>query len=269
MKKLFPLFLLASLLWLPAQAVTNAKRPITDYNTASASAAMVANTQYKYTLTADLTASSFTGTTEGSTIVVALLGCDGTHVFNFPSSKRFGDANSPTTSLTPTAGNHIVTFSYIGSTWYYADSVASLNPSLTTIELGASATDTTISRVSAGVAAIENNVISTVNPRITAITSSATPTFNTDTCDVVNITALAVDITSMVTNKTGTASNFQQLEFRIRDNGTARAITLGADYASGIATLPTTTTVNKALCVYFEYDSVQAKWMCQATGSYP
>jgi hypothetical protein len=108
-----------------------------------------------------------------------------------------------------------------------------------------------------------------VSARITSISSSATPTVNTDNCDCVTITALAAAITSMTTNLTGTPSNFDQLEFRILDNGTARAITWGASFASGTGTLPTTTTVNKALCVYLEYDSVQAKWMCQSTGSYP
>jgi len=108
-----------------------------------------------------------------------------------------------------------------------------------------------------------------VTARITSITSSATPTVNTDNCDCVTITALAAAITSMTTNLSGTPVNFDQLEYRILDNGTARSITWGASFASGGATLPTTTTVNKALCVYFEYDSVQAKWMCQSTFSYP
>ena len=101
--------------------------PIVPISTASASAAMVANTRYKYTLTADLTASSFTGTTEGSRIVVDLITCDGTHVFNFPASYREGDANSTTTSLTPSAGNHRVIFERVGSSWYYTDTLTTTN----------------------------------------------------------------------------------------------------------------------------------------------
>lgn len=148
-----------------------------------------------------------------------------------------------------------------------------------TIELGA-ASDTTLARSAAGVVTVEGVVVDTISAtntltnkrvtaRITSISSSATPTINTDNCDVVTITALAAAITSMTTNLSGTPINFDQLEIRILDNGTARAITWGASFASGIATLPTTTTVNKALCNYFEYDSVQAKWMLQSTGSYP
>lgn len=101
-------------------------------------------------------------------------------------------------------------------------------------------------------------------PRVTTITSSATPTINTDNCDAVTITALATAITSMTTNLTGTPNNFDRLTFRIKDDGTARAITWGASFvASGVA-LPTTTTLNKVTTVGFIYDSVKVAWGCVA-----
>jgi hypothetical protein len=106
-----------------------------------------------------------------------------------------------------------------------------------------------------------------ITPRITSITSSATPTVNTDNADCVTITALAAAITSMTTNLSGTPNNFDQLEFRIKDDGTARAITWGASFVAGPTALPTTTVVNKALHVYFEWDSVQSKWVCMSSGS--
>lgn len=106
-------------------------------------------------------------------------------------------------------------------------------------------------------------------PRILTITSSATPTINTDSYDCVTITAQAAAITSMTTNRTGTINNFQQLEIRIKDDGTARAITWGADFSSGIATLPTTTILGKTLVVYLEGDTVTGDFMCMSTGSYP
>lgn len=101
--------------------------------------------------------------------------------------------------------------------------------------------------------------------RVTSITSNGTPTYNTDTCDAVSITALAAAITSMVTNKTGTAVNFQKLTFRIKDNGTARAITWGADFEARGMALPTTTVISKVLTVGFIYDTVSAKWGCVAS----
>lgn len=98
--------------------------------------------------------------------------------------------------------------------------------------------------------------------RITAITSNANPTINTDNCDAVTITAQAADITSMTTNLTGTPSNFDKLIIRIKDDGSARAITWGTGFeAKGVA-LPTTTTISKVLTVGFLYDTVTSKWGC-------
>lgn len=145
------------------------------------------------------------------------------------------------------------------------------------IELG-HASDTTLSRSSAGVLAVEGVVVPTISstntltnkritPRITTITSHATPTINTDNCDAVTITAQAEAITSMTTNLSGTPTNFQRLLIRIKDNGTARAITWGTSFQSGSATLPTTTVAGKTLMVGLIYDSVDSKWTCEATGS--
>lgn len=106
-----------------------------------------------------------------------------------------------------------------------------------------------------------------ITPRVTSITSSATPTINTDNCDVVTITALAAAITSMTTNLSGTPTNFQKLIIRIKDDGTARAITWGTSFQSGTATLPTTTVLGKTLMVGLIYDSVDSKWTCEAVGS--
>lgn len=101
-------------------------------------------------------------------------------------------------------------------------------------------------------------------PRVTTITSSATPTINTDNCDAVTITALAAAITSMTTNLSGTPTDFQKLLFRIKDNGTARAITWGASFEAKGVTLPTTTVISKVLTVGFIWDSVTSKWGCIA-----
>lgn len=128
--------------------------------------------------------------------------------------------------------------------------------------------DTTISVLSAYWAALTQTLTNKrITPRITTITSNATPTINTDDCDCVTITALAAAITSMTTNLSGTPTNFQKLLIRIKDNGTARAITWGTSFQSGSATLPTTTVLGKTLMVGLIYDSVDSKWTCEATGS--
>lgn len=104
-----------------------------------------------------------------------------------------------------------------------------------------------------------------VTRRVTTITSHATPTINTDNCDAVTITAQAEALTSMTTNLTGAPANFDRLEFRIKDNGTARAITWGASFLAKGAALPTTTVVSKLLTVLFEYDTVTTAWGCIAS----
>lgn len=124
------------------------------------------------------------------------------------------------------------------------------------------ATDTTFYRSAAGELTVGGSLIARKKSRITTITSSATPTINTDNCDAVTITALAAAITSMTTNLTGTPNNFDELIIRIKDDGTARAITWGASFeAKGVA-LPTTTVISKVLTVAFVYDTVTSKWGC-------
>jgi len=103
-----------------------------------------------------------------------------------------------------------------------------------------------------------------ITPRVTSEASSATPTINTDNSDAHSITALAVAITSMTTNLSGTPTNFQKLIIRIKDNGTARAITWGSSFVAMGAALPTTTFASKVLTVGFIYDTVLAKWECVA-----
>jgi hypothetical protein len=106
-----------------------------------------------------------------------------------------------------------------------------------------------------------------ITARVTTEASSATPTINTDNADIHTITALAAAITSFTTNLSGTPTSGQKLMIEILDNGTARAITWGASFASGPATLPTTTILSKWLYVGFEWSASRSKWICLATGS--
>lgn len=144
------------------------------------------------------------------------------------------------------------------------------SPQFASIELGA-ATDTTLSRSSAGVLAVEGVAVPTtsststltnkrITPRVTTITSSATPTVNTDNTDIVNITALAAAITSMTTNLSGTPGIGDILVYQIKDNGTARAITWGASFAAKGVALPTTTVISKLLTVSFMWNG--SNWGC-------
>ncbi len=96
-----------------------------------------------------------------------------------------------------------------------------------------------------------------LNPRVQTVTSSATVT-PTSTNDIVTITAQAVGLT--LANPTGTFVEGQSLMIRIKDNGTARAITFGANYRAIGITLPTTTVISKTMYLGIIYNSTDGKW---------
>jgi hypothetical protein len=106
-----------------------------------------------------------------------------------------------------------------------------------------------------------------ITKRVLSITSSATPTINTDSYDVVDITAQAADINTMSSSLSGTPTNKQTLVFEIKDDGTARAITWGASFVAGGVVLPTTTVLGKILTVGFMYSTANSlnKWRCLAS----
>lgn len=103
-----------------------------------------------------------------------------------------------------------------------------------------------------------------VDPVTDTVASSATPSINVGTTDIFTITALATAITSMTSGLSGTPVNGQKLTIRIKDDGTARAITWGASFASRGATLPTTTVLGKYMYVGFMYNSTASVWDCVA-----
>lgn len=100
-----------------------------------------------------------------------------------------------------------------------------------------------------------------ITPRVGTVTSSATPTINTDNVDYFEITAQTTDITSMTTNLSGTPTNGQKLWISI--TGTAsRAITWGASFEASTVALPTTTSGTTRLDVGFIWNSATSKWRC-------
>jgi hypothetical protein len=113
---------------------------------------------------------------------------------------------------------------------------------------------------------VSTNGVNRGAPRVSTVTSSATPTINLNDTDQFNITALATAITSF--SVAGTLIDGQKLLVRIKDNGTARTIAWGASFvASGAAALPTTTVASKTHLVGFIYDSVNARFVCVASDS--
>lgn len=79
-------------------------------------------------------------------------------------------------------------------------------------------------------------------PAVQSVVSAATvtPTFDND---VVEVTAQAAALQFL--NVTGTAVNGKAILFRVKDNGTARALTWDTDYVGVGGALPTTTVAGK------------------------
>lgn len=145
-------------------------------------------------------------------------------------------------------------------------------PQFTTIELG-HASDTTLSRVSAGVMAVEGVTVPTISststmtnkrnqPRIVSAASYTTDTgtsLDVSTCDIFIVTAQAGAL--KFNNPSGTPVQGEKLMIRIKDNGTARALTYDTQFrASSDLALPTTTVLSKTLYMGFIYNSTDTKW---------
>jgi|688.fasta_scaffold10088_7 hypothetical protein len=99
-----------------------------------------------------------------------------------------------------------------------------------------------------------------VSLSVQSVASSATVTPTSDN-NIVVITAQAAALTMAI--PTGTPVQGQALMIRIKDNGTARAITwttgTGGYRAIGV-TLPTTTVINKTTYVGLIYNSTDSRW---------
>jgi hypothetical protein len=104
---------------------------------------------------------------------------------------------------------------------------------------------------------VDYNVL---KPTTTTSASTATLTPNLASGDTFTITAQAAGLS--VANPTGTVVNGQKMIIRIKDNGTARAITWsGTQYrASTDLALPTTTIINKTMYLGFIWNSTDSKW---------
>ena len=93
-------------------------------------------------------------------------------------------------------------------------------------------------------------------PRIQAASSDTiTPTFAND---IVSRLAAVGGIT--LNNPTGTAIDGWGIVIRLRDNGTARAISYGGQYRAVGVTLPLTTVVSKILILGMIFNATDTKW---------
>ena len=97
------------------------------------------------------------------------------------------------------------------------------------------------------------------NPRTTTVTTTATLTPNPDTYSIYDVTAQNGALT--IANPGGTPKNGDVLIIRLKDDGTTRAISYGANYVniSGLANL-TATTAGKWHVLGIMYNSTTTNW---------
>lgn len=99
---------------------------------------------------------------------------------------------------------------------------------------------------------------STVNTRTYSVTTTTTLTPDLDNYDMFVMTAQASALVIAVPSSDPVNGNGFMV--RIRDNGTARAISFGAKYRAVGSALPTTTTINKTLYIPIIYNSAEDKY---------
>lgn len=122
----------------------------------------------------------------------------------------------------------------------------------------------TMSSDSATALATQQSIKAYVDPSVTTTASSATPTPTGDKKrNELYVTALAA--AAELQAPSGTPANGNTLVVRIKDDGTARALTYNAIYRGIVADLPDTTTISKTLYMGFFYNSADSKWDLVAT----
>lgn len=100
---------------------------------------------------------------------------------------------------------------------------------------------------------------------IDTVVSSATPTPTiAGRRNLFTVTALGAD--AELQNPTGTKANGDTLLIRIKDDGSARALTYDSEYRAIGVELPATTVISKTVYLGFIYNSADSKWDCLAVG---
>lgn len=94
--------------------------------------------------------------------------------------------------------------------------------------------------------------------RVQTVVSAATVTPNADADDGVKVTVQAEAL--ILANPSGTPTEMQGIVIRIKDDGTARAITYGDKYREIGTTLPTTTVISKTIYIAILYNLTDLMW---------
>lgn len=97
-----------------------------------------------------------------------------------------------------------------------------------------------------------------MNPRVVSATSASSLTPTIATGDLYAYTALAADLT--INAPGGTPVDGNEMVFRIKDNGTSRALTWDSTYRAVGVTLPAATVISKIVYVRARYNAAETCW---------
>ena len=169
---------------------------------------------------------------------------------------------------TPTAVLHLKAGTATASTapLKFATGTVLTTPEAGTMEFTNSETGLTFTAVSTRRQVVLDTATQTltnkrINPRVVTATSYTTNTgtsLDISTCDQFEITAQAGALLFNAPSGTPVAGN--KLIIRIKDNGTARALTYNAIFRGIGNTLPSTTVISKTLYMGFIYNATDTKW---------
>jgi len=186
------------------------------------------------------TANSFTGCTggnDGTADVNYAMQPGGNEVVFGPEAHNVNDLNTAVGALQTKVG---IDGSAVTSSHDYKLS-------------GVTGTDKAVSKT--GTETLTNKRIT---KRVGTSASAATHTIDSDSYDMFTVTAQAEAVTFAAPS--GTPTQGQALIIRLKDDGTARALTWNAIFRAGDIALPTTTVLSKTMYCGFIYNSTDSKW---------
>lgn len=233
----------------------------------------------KFTLSNSLTLAGTDGTTMTfPTTSATIARTDAANTFTGASTASAWVLTSPTitTKISPTAddgaplGDTTHNFSDLflatGAVINYANGNVAMTHTSGILTIGTGTLKiTTPTNTTTSVMTIDGTQTVTNKRQQPRITSAASYTTNTgtsldvSTTDIFVITAQAGAL--LFNNPSGTPVQGEKLLIRIKDNGTARALTYDTQFrASSDLALPTTTVLSKTLYMGFIYNATDTKW---------
>ena len=123
-------------------------------------------------------------------------------------------------------------------------------------------TDTGKFKVGDGTRNWTNLPYATIQPRVSTTANTATLSWNSDYYDTYIVTGLGTTMT--IPADSGSPVNGQKMLFRIKDDGTARTLSITTGTAKSFramgAAIPTTTTAGKTLYLGVIYNATDSRW---------